>query len=100
MQLYKAAYIYPVSYPPITDGMMAVENDYIAAIGSATEVMQQYPGAPVIDLGEVMLLPQAAKAQTHLELTPLAELGRRPHWQSQSGLDGCTTSRHSPASER
>ena len=77
MQLYKAAYIYPVSSPPITDGIIAVENDHIAAIGPAIEVMQQYSGAPVIDLGEVMLLPQAVNAHTHLELTLLAELGKQ-----------------------
>jgi cytosine/adenosine deaminase-related metal-dependent hydrolase len=77
MQLYKAAYIYPVSFPAITDGIIAVENDHIAAIGPAAEVMQQYAGAPVTDLGEVMLLPQAVNAHTHLELTPLAELGKR-----------------------
>ncbi len=58
-------------------GIIAVENDHIAAIGPAIEVMQQYSGAPVIDLGEVMLLPQAVNAHTHLELTLLAELGKQ-----------------------
>src|SRR6266571_7343346 len=77
MQLYKAAYIYPVSSPAITDGIIAIENDHITAIGPAAEVMQQYAGAPVTDLGEVMLLPQAVNAHTHLELTPLAELGKQ-----------------------
>lgn len=76
MQLYKAAYIYPVSSPPISDGIIAVEHEHIATLGPTAAMIQQYPGAPVTDLGEVMLLPQAVNAHTHLELTPLAELGK------------------------
>ncbi len=76
MQLYKAASIYPVSSPHITDGIIAVDGKHIAAVGTAAEVMQRYPGAQVTDLGEVLLLPQAVNAHTHLELTALAELGK------------------------
>lgn len=76
MQLYKAQYIYPVSSPPIIDGIVAIDGERIAAVGPAEEVMQQYPGAQVTDLGSVMFLPQAINAHTHLELTALAELGK------------------------
>ncbi len=76
MRLYQAKYIYPVSSAPIVDGMIAVDGERIAAVGTAAEVMQQYTGAQVIDLGEVMLLPQAVNAHTHLELTALAALGK------------------------
>jgi cytosine/adenosine deaminase-related metal-dependent hydrolase len=38
--------------------------------------MQRFAGAQVKNLGEVMLLPQAVNAHTHLELTALATLGK------------------------
>ena len=75
MQLYKAQYIYPVSSPPIIEGVLAIDGERISAMGPAEEVMQQYPGAQVTDLGKVLLLPRAVNAHTHLELTPLAGLG-------------------------
>ena len=74
MQLYKAQYIYPVSSPPIIEGVLAIDGERISAVGPAEEVMQQYPGAQVTDLGRVLLLPQAVNAHTHLELTTLAAL--------------------------
>ena len=76
MQLYKAHYIYPVSSTPIIDGIIAIDGERIAAVGPPEEVMQQYPGAQVTDLGSIMLLPQAINAHTHLELTALAALGK------------------------
>ena len=76
MQLYKAQYIYPVSSPPIIEGVLAIDGERISAVGPAEEVMQQYPGTQVTDLGPVLLLPRAVNAHTHLELTALAALGR------------------------
>src|SRR5947209_18677809 len=76
MQLFRAQYVYPVSSPPIRDGVIAVEGERIRAIGSTAEVMQRYVGAQIRDLGEVMLLPQAVNVHTHLELTVLATLGK------------------------
>ena len=76
MQLYKAQYIYPVSSPPIIDGIIVIDGERITAVGPAEEMLQQYPGAQVTDLGSIMLLPQAVNAHTHLELTPLAGLGK------------------------
>lgn len=76
MQLYEAQHIYPVSSPPISDGIIAIDGEHIAAVGTKAQVMQQYPGAQVTDLGPVMLLPQAINAHTHLELTALAALGK------------------------
>lgn len=77
MQLYRAQYIYPVSSPPITNGIIAIEDERIAAVGPAAEITQRYPGAQVKDLGQVMLMPQAINVHTHLELTTLAEIGKQ-----------------------
>src|SRR5947209_1902819 len=76
MQLYKAQYVYPVSSPPIRDGVIAVEGERIRAVGPTAEVEHWYAGAQVTDLGDVMLLPQAVNVHTHLELTVLATLGK------------------------
>ncbi|MBA2286331.1 MAG: amidohydrolase family protein [Ktedonobacteraceae bacterium] len=76
MQLYKAQYIYPVSAPPITHGMVAVDGERIVEVGPAADMARRYAGAPVTDLGASMLMPQAVNAHTHLELTALAEMGR------------------------
>jgi cytosine/adenosine deaminase-related metal-dependent hydrolase len=76
MQCFKTRYVYPVSSAPIVNGITAIEDEHIAAVGSAEAITQQYPGADVVDLGAVMLMPQAVNAHTHLELTPLAALGQ------------------------
>jgi cytosine/adenosine deaminase-related metal-dependent hydrolase len=77
MQLYKAQYIYPVSSPPISDGIIAIDGERIAAVGLAAAITQQYPCAHITDLGQVMLMPQAVNTHTHLELTMLAEMGQQ-----------------------
>ncbi|MDQ2906598.1 MAG: amidohydrolase family protein [Ktedonobacteraceae bacterium] len=76
MQLYQAQYIYPVSAPPITHGIVAVDGERIVAVGPVDDIMRRYAGAPVRDLGASMLMPQAVNAHTHLELTALAEMGQ------------------------
>lgn len=76
MHLYHASYIFPVSSPPIADGIIAIDDGRIVAIGPAGEVRRQYPGMEVTDLGEAMIMPMCINTHTHLELTPLAHMGR------------------------
>lgn len=76
MHLYRAHYIYPVSSPPLTDGMVAIEGERIVAVGPAAAMMQQFPAHPVSDLGAVMLFPQVVNAHTHLDQTALAAFGQ------------------------
>lgn len=77
MQLYKAQYIYPISSPPIIDGIIVIDGECIAAVGPTAAITQQYSGTEVTGLGQVMLMPQAVNAHTHLELTMLAEMGKQ-----------------------
>ena len=63
---FKARYVFPVSSPPIADGVVIVENGKIAAVG------RDAGGCPVTDLGNAALLPGFINAHTHLELSGLS----------------------------
>jgi 5-methylthioadenosine/S-adenosylhomocysteine deaminase len=64
---YRARWVIPIASPPIADGVVAVEGDRIAYVGSA----DQGPPAEERDLGEVVLLPGLVNAHCHLELTAM-----------------------------
>jgi len=75
----KAAWVVPVSTPPIRDGYVAVENQQITAVGPAAEL----PSGPadLQDLGEAALTPGLINPHTHLELTCYAgKLPPGPFW--------------------
>jgi cytosine/adenosine deaminase-related metal-dependent hydrolase len=59
---YRAAWILPISQPPIAGGVVSVVRDSIAAVGP-------YDGGDVEDLGNVAVLPGLVNAHTHLELS-------------------------------
>jgi cytosine/adenosine deaminase-related metal-dependent hydrolase len=84
MHLYRARYIYPVASAPLTDGVVAIENERIVAVGLAADLLPRFPGYPVEDLGDAMLFPQAVNAHTHLDQTAFAALGQPT--ASQSGF--------------
>ncbi|QEG01222.1 Aminodeoxyfutalosine deaminase [Stieleria maiorica] len=65
--IYVAAWIFPISRPPINGGYLRVIGDQIVEIGSVRD-----PGfrrQDVIDLGEVAVLPRMVNAHTHLEFS-------------------------------
>jgi aminodeoxyfutalosine deaminase len=67
---YKARWIYPVSTPPIENGIVAVSQGKIVAIrkgGSITSMDSE--GA--IDLGNGVIFPALINAHTHLDLSAL-----------------------------
>jgi cytosine/adenosine deaminase-related metal-dependent hydrolase len=59
---YRAAWVLPISRPPIRGGIVAIERDLIAGVGERAE------GA-IEDLGDVAILPGLVNAHTHLELS-------------------------------
>lgn len=68
--LYRAAFVLPVTAPPIRDGFVAVRDGVITGVGPAGA----RPRGPVIheiDLGDTILLPGFTNAHTHLELSHL-----------------------------
>ena len=64
---YRARYVVPVAAPPIVDGVVAVDGDRIAYVGSAADA----PAGRTVDLGNALLLPGLVNAHTHLELTAM-----------------------------
>jgi 5-methylthioadenosine/S-adenosylhomocysteine deaminase len=56
-----------VTSPPEANGIVAVEGDRIAYVGSATDA----PAGDDVDLGDVILTPGLVNAHCHLELTAM-----------------------------
>jgi cytosine/adenosine deaminase-related metal-dependent hydrolase len=59
---YRAAWVLPISRPPIAGGVITVEDARILSVDVRA-------GGPVEDLGRVALLPGLVNAHTHLELS-------------------------------
>jgi 5-methylthioadenosine/S-adenosylhomocysteine deaminase len=49
----------------ILDGAIAIEGQTIADIGSREEVLKTYPGAPVKNMGDALLMPGLINAHAH-----------------------------------
>lgn len=73
MRSFRAAWICPITSPPIRDGWFAVEDGRIVAVGGPE---QKPPGLPPHELGRAAVLPGLINAHTHLELSWLR--GRVP----------------------
>jgi cytosine/adenosine deaminase-related metal-dependent hydrolase len=69
MTVYRAAWVCPIDRPPIRDGVVAVDDGGITAVGSA----DRFASARPRDLGSVALLPALVNAHTHLELSWLRD---------------------------
>jgi cytosine/adenosine deaminase-related metal-dependent hydrolase len=80
MVRYRAAWVLPISRPPIEGGVVAVDGDRILDVGPAD-------GGPAEDLGNVAILPGLVNAHTHLELSWMRNQVPRadsmPHWAAQ-----------------
>jgi cytosine/adenosine deaminase-related metal-dependent hydrolase len=64
---YRARWVVPIASSPIAHGVVAVDGDRIAYVGSADEG----PPGDETDLGDVVLLPGLVNAHCHLELTAM-----------------------------
>lgn len=69
----RAAWICPITRPPIPNGWIAIDNGHVAGLG---ERLDEAPRGHIRDLGRVALLPGLVNAHTHLELSWLR--GRVP----------------------
>ena len=70
MRILAASWVVPAGGPPIRDGRVAVEAGRIVWVGSPLDAGA--PEAPVLDLGDGVLLPGLVNAHCHLELSALA----------------------------
>src|SRR5438874_2226640 len=67
MPQYRAAWVLPITQPPIRDGWVLTERGRIVAFGHSRP--SDLPPEREIDLGSVALLPSLVNAHTHLELS-------------------------------
>ncbi|MEW5802843.1 MAG: amidohydrolase family protein [bacterium] len=79
--LHRAAWILPISSPPIRDGIVAVRDGRILEAGAAQSMRKKYgrlegihqPAEKhLVDYGDGAILPSLVNAHTHLELSCLA----------------------------
>src|SRR3954469_1076718 len=68
----RARFIVPMDGPPVENGAVAVSHGRITAIGSERDVCALDAG-PVLDLGDVALLPGLVNAHCHLDYTCLRD---------------------------
>ena len=67
---YHAAWVLPISEPPIRNGWVAVNGGRVTAVGRKSAA----PRAPDdVDLGDIALMPGLVNAHTHLELSYLRD---------------------------
>ncbi|MBU0640124.1 MAG: amidohydrolase family protein [Planctomycetes bacterium] len=75
----KAAWIVPVSHPPIRNGYIKIRRDRIVDLGPF--VPERFVGRQIDDLGHAVLTPGLVNAHTHLELGCYAgRLESAPFW--------------------
>ena len=67
MPQYRAAWLLPISQPPVRDGWVRTERGRITAFGPHRRGERRPPDE--IDLGSVAMLPGLVNAHTHLELS-------------------------------
>jgi cytosine/adenosine deaminase-related metal-dependent hydrolase len=64
---YRARYVLPISGPALADGVVGIDGDRIAYVGTANEA----PSGEERHLGDAILLPGLVNAHSHLELTAM-----------------------------
>ena len=69
--LYCARWILPLSSPEIVDGAVAVDDQKIVSVGNRNTLVEQFPEAATLDLGESAIIPGLINAHSHLELTAM-----------------------------
>jgi cytosine/adenosine deaminase-related metal-dependent hydrolase len=62
----RARLVFPVSAPPLPDGVVTIAGDRVVAVG------ENLSGKPATDLGDVAILPGLVNPHTHLEFSQLA----------------------------
>ncbi len=68
--IYRAHTVVTLAGPPLEDGAVAIDGEFISAVGSFRELQKRETGE-VVDLGEVVLLPGLINAHCHLDFTAL-----------------------------
>ena len=71
MKILAAAYVLPISAPPVERGAIAIDGSLIASVGTLENVRAQFPAAEVEDFGNAAILPGFVNCHSHLEITSM-----------------------------
>ncbi len=77
--LHSAAWVVPVTAPPIKNGAVAVESGKIVAVAPLEALKNRYPGADIVHYEGASLTPALINAHIHLELSHLGVLSATAH---------------------
>lgn len=70
--LYRSRSLLPLGgRAPVHDGALVVRGDRVLAAGSWAETRRDFPGEPVTDLGELVVLPGLINAHCHLDYSSM-----------------------------
>src|SRR5262249_18505223 len=69
MLVLRARWILPIADRPLLNGWIALDRGRVPAIGRAGAALPFREDAPLVDLGQMVILPALANAHTHLELS-------------------------------
>ena len=69
MLVLRSRWILPIADRPLLNGWIALDRGRVAAVGRAGAALPFRGDAPLVDLGEMAILPALANAHTHLELS-------------------------------
>ena len=71
-EIHRAAWVVPVSAPPLRNGAVLTHGGLVIAAGPFADVRRDSPaGARLTDHGQAALFPALVNAHTHLELSAL-----------------------------
>ncbi len=100
MALHRAAWVLPITSPPIADGAVLVQEEEILAVGPFGELRKSLSSKVRLhEHPDSALLPGLVNAHTHLELTPLAGKMLLPQPDFASWLMELFALRAGPAGE-
>lgn len=69
MLVVRARWIVPIAERPLLNGWCAIDRGRIAAVGRAGASLPFRDDAPLVDLGDMAVLPGLTNAHTHVELS-------------------------------
>jgi 5-methylthioadenosine/S-adenosylhomocysteine deaminase len=69
MKIITAEHVLPISSEPLENGAIAIERDAIVAVGTVSDLRDEFPEAKVEDFGEAVLMPGLVNCHSHLEIT-------------------------------
>jgi cytosine/adenosine deaminase-related metal-dependent hydrolase len=73
----RSRWILPIADRPLLNGWIALDHGRVAAVGRAGASLPFRDDAPLVDLGEMAVMPALVNAHTHLELSWMAgRIGR------------------------